>query len=113
MTDPMSRPHHFIPGETPSHPVYVTVESLDLKLVEADRRIAVAEKCYSDLRVELAANTVATQEILDLMKAVKTGFKVLGWLGTGAKWIGGIAAAASAMYVVYHQLTHGGQLPTK
>ncbi len=59
----------------------------------------------------LGRNTDMTSELLDVISAVRGGFKVLGWLGTGAKWIGGIAAAATAIWVLIYMITHGGSKP--
>ena len=50
----------------------------------------------------LGENTAMTSELLDIFKAVKGGFKVLGWLGTAAKWVGGICAAIAAAYAAWH-----------
>ena len=53
----------------------------------------------------IRANTASTQEVqndtkelLEVFKAVKGGFRVLGWIGAAAKWLGGIAAAGTAIY---------------
>ena len=49
------------------------------------------------LRKELASNTALTTEIRELLAAVRGGMKVLGWLGNGVKWIGGIALLSAAV----------------
>jgi hypothetical protein len=64
-----------------------------------------------DLRDELAANTAATQDVRELLSVARGGLKVLGWLGVGAKWVGAVAAAITALWVLLHQLTHNGHLP--
>jgi hypothetical protein len=53
-----------------------------------------------------------THEVRDLLTAFKGGFKVLGWLGTGLKWVGGIALACTTIYTALYMATHGGQLPS-
>jgi hypothetical protein len=60
---------------------------------------------------ELKANTEVTAEVRDLLTTVKGGFKVLGWLGHGGKWMGMIAGAAVSIYTLVYALTHGGRLP--
>ena len=59
----------------------------------------------------LAENTAITQEIRDLLAAFKGGFKVLGWLGTGAKWAGIFAGAGLALYRAWYAIRHGGAEP--
>jgi hypothetical protein len=63
------------------------------------------------IETKLADTQSVTHEVRDLLTAFKGGFKVLGWLGTGAKWVGGIATACVAIYTIGYMLTHGGQLP--
>ena len=59
----------------------------------------------------VAATQAITHEVRDLLDAFRGGFKVLGWLGMGLKWLGGIATACVAVYTIGYMLTHGGQLP--
>lgn len=64
------------------------------------------------LTEELKADT---RELLEVFRAVKGGFRVLGWFGIGAKWLGGVAAAATAIYgfgLLLWQILHG-NLPSK
>ena len=63
------------------------------------------------LESSLSENTAITSEIRDLLTAVKGGIRVLGWLGTGAKWLGAIAGAVAAIYTVAYMVTHGGRPP--
>lgn len=65
------------------------------------------------LDAELDRNTELTQEIRDIMAAARVGFKVLGGLGTVAKWIGTIAGAGVALYSLWYAITHGGATPPK
>lgn len=57
---------------------------------------------------KLTTNTKLTQtihdntsDLVETFKAVKGGFKVLGWFGSLAKWLGGIAAAGAAIVAAY------------
>lgn len=78
------------------------------------------ESDIEQLRVEMGANTRVTvslkediSEVHEILTAAKGAFKVLGWLGVVAKWVGIIAATASAIFVLWYQITHGGELPKK
>lgn len=42
-------------------------------------------------------------ETLDAIKAMKGGFKVLGWLERPAKWIAAIAGAAGAIWLAWQK----------
>lgn len=64
-----------------------------------------------DLEAELKANSDTTAEIRDILAAVKTGIKVLGGIGTMARWAGYLAGAGAAVYTAWHMLTHGGRPP--
>lgn len=50
-------------------------------------------------------------EVYEILVAAKGAIKVMNALAAIAKWAGIIAAAATAIYVTWHQLTHGGSLP--
>lgn len=61
-----------------------------------------------EFRAELRKNSELTakinemtEEMVDLFAAAKGAFKVLGWIGTGVKWIGGVAAALGALWVIF------------
>ena len=74
------------------------------ELIETRGRLAAVE-------AELKTNTDITSEVRDLLGTFRSGFKVLGWLGTGATWLGRIAAAALAIWGVAYTITHHGELP--
>lgn len=68
-----------------------------------------------EFRADLKANTALTvkvneltSELVDLFTAAKGAFKVLGWIGTGVKWVSGVAIAAGALWFV---ITHSGAPP--
>lgn len=71
-------------------------------------------------RIAIAENTAITletkqgvDEIVGILKAAKGAIKVLGWVAAIAKWVGIIAVAASALWALWYQATHGGDLPHK
>lgn len=81
------------------------------RLAIIDDRLDAGAARMDAMQRELAANTEVTTEIRDLLASFKGGFRVAGWLGVVAKWLGGLAAAATALWVLIYQATHGGQLP--
>lgn len=74
-------------------------------------QMIVDTKRLKTLESDLAENTIITVEVRDLLGAIKGGMKVLGWLGTFAKWAGGIAAALAAIYTAVYMIAHGGKSP--
>jgi len=60
-----------------------------------------AENTASTRRIEAAAlrNEADTQELLELSRAAKGGFKMLSYLGSTLKWIVGISAPAVAIWL--------------
>lgn len=77
--------------------------------------IAIQMRDYDDrmsnVERELHANTEITTEVRDLFTAVKSGFKVLGWLGVAAKWVAGLVGVAASLYAAWHTFTSGGAGP--
>lgn len=56
----------------------------------------------AEMRVELSANTAITSEIREVLTAARTGFKVIGWLGSFVKWGAAIAAPVLAAMAAWH-----------
>lgn len=61
------------------------------------------------IRAEIEENSALTRqlgdstaEMVEMFNAAKGAFKVLGWIGTGVKWAGGIAAAGAAFWALFH-----------
>ena len=71
-------------------------------------RIAIAENTAITLETKEGVN-----EIVNILKAAKGAIKVLGWVAAIAKWVGIISVAASAVWALWYQATHGGDLPHK
>ena len=51
------------------------------------------------------------QEVLDIMSTAKAGFRALGWLGAGVRWVGSVVAACAAVWAFYQMLRNGGPPP--
>lgn len=71
----------------------------------ADGRIELLEKSVNELSGGLAENTKVTnqvkantEELVDLLHFAKGGLRVLGWLGSFAKWVAAIGAGFAAIY---------------
>ena len=87
------------------------VAELTVGMHNIQRALADGDKRMTGMSDDLAINTATTTEVRDLLDALKGGMKVLEWLGKVARWVGSIAAAATAAYTVFYMLTHGGDLP--
>lgn len=94
------------------------VTGTDLQLEYLARMIGNIEDRQTDaaarmdtMQRELSANTEVTTEVRELLAAAKGGLRVLGSIGTVAKWLGGLGAAGVSLYTLYYMLTHGGKTP--
>lgn len=65
------------------------------------------DKRLDKIEIDLADNTKVTREVRELLDTFKGGMKVLGWLGTGMKWAGSIAAAVFSIYAAWHAFRTG------
>lgn len=63
-------------------------------------------KSNTDLTGALKSDT---QEVLDILTAVKGGLKVLGGLGTVLKWVATVGGAAAAVWAMATGKIPGGQ----
>lgn len=79
----------------------VRLGAIEDALVHGDSRMAALEKA-------VAHNTELTAEIRELIAAAKLGFRVLGWIGVGAKWVAGIATAIGAVWGLVKLVKGGG-----
>ena len=50
---------------------------------------------------ELRENTRITRELRDIMVTIKSGARMLGWVGAAIKWLAGVVAAAVALWAVF------------
>lgn len=73
------------------------VLTMQERLDKGDRRMG-------NIETDLAANTAATNEVLEIVRMGKSFFKVAGLIGKGIKWTAGMVAAIGSMWYVF---THG------
>lgn len=74
------------------------------RMWELSSRVKVVEdKIDSNTQATLEGNRDA-REILEIFQAVRGGLRVLGWLGTAAKWVAGIAAAVGGLWTLWNQI---------
>lgn len=90
-------------------------ESLEEQIVAINKRLDAGSQRMKNMQIEiagntleLAANTEITTEIRDLMIAAKVGFRLMGWIGIAAAWIGKLALAGSAVAAFIYAIKHGG-----
>lgn len=74
---------------------------------EIESQLARGAERMAALERELRDNTTVTREVRELMELGRNGFKVLGWLGVAAKWVGSLAAAAAAVWALVYAAMHG------
>lgn len=81
------------------------------RLDAVDTRLDRGSDRMDDMQAELAANTAVTNEVRELLGAVRSGLKVLGWIGTAVVWtaklVAALAVAGSAVYAFWHTLKTG------
>lgn len=81
------------------------------RLNAGDKRMeAIESQLVENTRLTIE-NTEITKDIKEVLDAARLGFKVIGGLGSLAKWTGSIAAALAAIWGFVYLLTHGGVPP--
>lgn len=105
----MSTGEETIPGELTA--IHERLNAGDQRMEGIERQVAENTRLTIENTTLTRDNAETTQDIKDLMVAAKLGFKVLGGLGVAFKWLGGIAAAAAALYSAYLVFRNGGSKP--
>jgi len=77
------------------------IEVLELEVAKLKEELVE----FKLIQVEIVRNTEMTQELLTLFQSVRGGFRVLGWLGNLAKWVGGLAAGCYGIYTYWQKFT--------
>lgn len=81
------------------------------RLAAIEARLLEGSARMDRMQAELSANTAITVQVRDLLQTLRGGLRLLGWLGVAAKWIGGIAAAVTAVWALIHAAIHSGRPP--
>lgn len=84
-----------------------TRADLEKQLDGMHDRITSVEQSVTDNTRITSSVREDTRELLDIIKSVKGGFKVMGWLGAALKWAGGIAAAFAGIYAFVRNIKGG------
>ena len=98
-----------MPGELQAIHARLDVGTDRIKKIESVQ--AKMQAVQAEMHSVMLRNGDTMSEIRDIMAAARVGFKVLGGLGSAAKWLGTIAAAGVAIYAAFYALTHGGMPP--
>lgn len=59
------------------------------------------QKKIERMERELRENTIITRELRDIMVTVKSGARMLGWIGAAIKWLSGVVAAGVALWALF------------
>lgn len=86
-------------------------DSVDERFAAINKRLDAGSTRMKKIESDLQANTVITQQIHDLIVTARAFFKVLGFLGSGMKWLGIIAAAAVSIWGAIQAFKSGGPPP--
>lgn len=72
----------------------------EAKLVENTAITCETKKTVEGLKETVDAAKTDLSELLDIFRGAKTGVKIFGKIGSGVKWIGGIAASLWAIWLI-------------
>lgn len=75
----------------------------DSEFHSLNERVTRLEKAVAENTKITSAISSDTSELLELFRAARGGFKVVGWLGSFLKWVIGIGGAIMAGYVAIQQ----------
>jgi hypothetical protein len=73
------------------------------KVVSIEDRLDKGDKRMGTIETDLAANTAATNEVLEIVKMGRSFFKFLGLIGTLIKWGIAVAGGAMALWATWSQ----------
>lgn len=68
---------------------------------EMQTKIEKQEQELAEIRKELAEGTAIIREMRDILVTVKSGARMLGWVGAAIKWLSGVVAAGVALWAVF------------
>lgn len=92
--------------EYDSADIRARLDAGEIRMAAIEARLDQSDRTQVELKEELARNTKATNDVLDvlttvrdIMTAAKAGLKVMGWIGGLAKWLSIVVGAGTTMYV--------------
>lgn len=106
--DPLVSPEHRAALE---RAIAERLAPINERLDRGAEKMDAMSSSIGEIRAELASNTITTNEVRELLDVGRNGLKVLGWIGIGAKWAGGVSTAILALWTAFYAATHNGQLP--
>lgn len=86
-------------------------KDIDERFAAITKRLDAGSTRMKRIESDLHQNTAITQQIHDLVITAKAFFKILGYLGSGLKWLGIIAAAAVSIWGAVQTFKNGGPPP--
>lgn len=80
---------------------------IDDRFADVADQFTAGEKRMQTIEDKVSENTVITADIHDFLVAARTGFKVLGWLGEGGKWLVKFATPFVALWGIWNSWHNG------
>lgn len=69
------------------------------RVARLEERMDMVERKLTRFADAVEKNNEMTEALYDLVKSVKRGFKVLGWIGEAVRWLAPLVALAVAIYM--------------
>ena len=86
--------------------------------MENDEWRVKVESQIVDLTVKVDANTEITEqtkervdEVYEVLLTLKGAFKAMGWLAKAAQYLSYLMGLGSAVWLIWYQATHDGNIP--
>lgn len=80
-----------------------------MRMIEG--QLASGSERMARIEGKLDANTETTEQVRDLLDGAKAFFRFASGFGRFARWVGGVAGAAAAVWALAYAMTHGGKPP--
>jgi len=85
----------------PPHDHRATDKGLGKKVGTIEDQLDRGAARMGEIERALADNTAATREVLEIVSMGKSFFRVLGVIGSGVKWLAGMATVVAAAYAAW------------
>lgn len=87
------------------------LRAMDSRFDSIERALDVGDARMRRIEDKLDGNSAVTGEVRDLLDGGKAFFRFASGFGRLARWVGGIAGAAAAVWALIYTATHGGKPP--